>query len=86
MKVSVYDVWRHFTYLTFVGVVLLDPDHAFEFELLHQTLYGLVVDHVTAVVQFKSYPSVSVSPLILMEYRCYLFLLGLVFIRLLVLL
>ena len=82
MEVSFDEVWRHFTYLTFVGTVLLDPDHALEFELLHQTLYGLVVDQIAAVMQFKSYPSVSVTPLILMEYRCYLFLLGLVFIRL----
>ncbi len=82
MEVSFDEVWRHFTYLTFVGTVLLDPDHALEFKLLHQALYGLVVDQVSAVAQLKSYPSVPVAPLILMEYRCYLFLLGLVFIRL----
>ena len=81
MEVSVDQVWRHFSYLSFVGAILLHPDHALEFQLFHEPLYRLVVDDIAAVPHLKSYPPVAVTALIFMEYRGYLFFLDFVFVR-----
>ena len=81
MEVSVDQIWRNFSYLSFVGAIFLHPDHAFEFQLFHEPLYRLVVNDIAAVPHLKSYPPVAVTALIFMEYRGYLFFLDFVFVR-----
>ena len=81
MEVSVDQIWRNFSYLSFVGAVFLHPDHAFEFQLFHEPLYRLVVDDIATIPHLKSYPPVAVAALIFIEYRSYLFFLDFVFVR-----
>ena len=65
MEVSFDEVWRHFTYFTFVGTVLLHSDTADQAQLFHQSLDYFVVHRHIAVVQLRCDTSVSVSALVL---------------------
>ena len=81
MEVSVDQIWRNFSYLSFVGAIFLHPDHTLEFQLFHEPLYRLVVNDIAAIPHLKSYPPVAVAALIFMEYRRYLIFLDFVFVR-----
>lgn len=55
--------------LTFIGTVLLRPDQRLQSHLDHQSLDGLVIDHLSELTDRSRYPTIAIAPLVSVEDR-----------------
>ena len=61
MEVPIQQIGRNFSHLTLVGAIFLHPDTANQPQLLHESLYSLVVEMNPSAVQRCGNASVAIS-------------------------